>query len=134
MKILLICAAAVVLSSCGSAKTYSEDTSVASEPQVQVIETREHRGKLFKDGKYEASAEGYMGAITVEVRVRDGFVDRIRVLEHQESTGIVADAFANLERSVLDAQSTNVDVVAGATESCNGYLEAVGKALERAEQ
>ena len=82
-----------------------------------------------KDGTYKGSANGYGGKVTVNVTVRKKTMTAIDIVSAPGET----DSFFNRAKGVIDemltAQSTDVDVVSGATYSSNGIIGAVKNAL-----
>ena len=84
----------------------------------------------FTDGTYEGVGAGYMGDIKVSVEVKDGKITTIDVLEQAETEGLGDVAIEEVSQKIIDAQSTEVEAVSGATGSSNGTMEAVKNALE----
>ncbi len=83
---------------------------------------------------YTGSGQGYDSTITVEVTVADGEIAAINVVEAADTPGLSDNAFEEIIASVLANQSVEgVDVVAGATGSSNGILEAISSALSEVE-
>ena len=82
-----------------------------------------------KDGTYKGSANGYGGKVTVNVTVSKKTMTAIDVVSAPGET----DSFFQRAKGVIDemltAQSTDVDVVSGATYSSNGIIGAVRNAL-----
>lgn len=82
-----------------------------------------------KDGTYKGSANGYGGKVTVNVTVSKKTMTAIDVASAPGET----DSFFQRAKGVIDkmltAQSTDVDVVSGATYSSNGIIGAVKNAL-----
>ena len=82
-----------------------------------------------KDGTYKGSANGYGGKVTVNVTVSKKTMTAIDVVSAPGDT----DSFFQRAKGVIDemltAQSTDVDVVSGATYSSNGIIGAVKNAL-----
>ncbi|MBQ8082364.1 MAG: FAD-binding protein, partial [Clostridia bacterium] len=89
--------------------------------------------ELPADGVYTGSGAGLNGAVKVEVTVADGKLTDVKVVEHSETPGISDPAIAQLPQAIVDAQSADVDVVAGATFTSNGIKEAVKAALGESE-
>ena len=85
--------------------------------------------EMIEDGTYEGEGEGYGGPIKVSVTVLDGMVTDIQVLEHSETAGISDPAIAEMPAAIVEAQTTEIDVVAGATYTSKGIMEAVENAL-----
>ena len=83
----------------------------------------------WEDGTYTGSANGMNGAVKVSVTVAGGKITEVKVLEHQETAGISDPAIADVPQAIIDAQSTEVEAVSGATMTSNAIKEAVAKAL-----
>ena len=58
-------------------------------------------------------------------------IANIEVLSHGETAGISDPAFNTIPQAIIDAQSTEVDVVANATYTSNGLMAAVQDALSK---
>lgn len=84
------------------------------------------------DGTYTGEGQGRNGTITVEVTVKAGKLDAVKVVKHTETVGISDAAISNFPKAIVDAQSTAVDAVAGATMTSNGIRAAVAQAIEKA--
>lgn len=82
-----------------------------------------------KDGTYKGSANGYGGKVTVNVTVSKKTMTAIDIVSAPGET----DSFFQRAKGVIDemltAQSTDVDVMSGATYSSNGIIGAVKNAL-----
>lgn len=87
---------------------------------------------VWKDGTYEGEATGYGGPIKVSVVVSGGKVTSIGVLSHTGEDDAYYSMAEAVIPAVIDAQSTAVDTVSGATFSSNGILGAVDDALGKA--
>ncbi|MDO9533986.1 MAG: FMN-binding protein [Bacillota bacterium] len=72
-------------------------------------------GQGFKEGS----------PIKVEVTLEEGKITAIEILEHEETAGISDPAFEKIPQAIIDAQSTNVDAVSGATKTSEGIKAAV---------
>ncbi len=84
----------------------------------------------YTDGTFPGKGAGLMGPIEVSVVVEGGKITKVDVVSHTETAGISDPAFAAIPDAIVQAQSYEVDVVAGATMSSNGIMEAVKNALE----
>ena len=87
-------------------------------------------GKL-KDGKYEGSGVGFKSTIKVEVEVKGGKIESIKVIENGDDHDYFEKA-KTLMQSIISKQTTKVDSVSGATFSSNGIKSAVRSALKKA--
>lgn len=85
----------------------------------------------YKDGTYTGTAQGFVGPITVKVTVSGGKVTAITVTSSTDNEPYLSNAKGVINK-ILNSQSTNVDVVSGATYSSNGIIGAVRNALSKA--
>ena len=89
----------------------------------------------FKAGTYEGEAVGFGGdknPIKVKVTLSDEGIDAIEYTADGETPTVGGAALPDLVDSVIAAQSTKIDAVAGATVTSNGFFEAVNNALKKA--
>ncbi|HHT44020.1 MAG TPA: FMN-binding protein [Fastidiosipila sp.] len=77
-------------------------------------------------------AEGFGGTLQVEVTRVDGVIKSIEVT-HAETAGIGDTAIDQLVDLIIENNSTDVDIVGGATASSKALIEAVDNALASAE-
>ncbi len=85
-----------------------------------------------KDGTYTSTTAGHNGELTVEVIVKDGKIESVKVTEHAE-TPVVSDlAISDVPVKIVETQSLNVDTVSGATVSSKAILTAVEECLKEA--
>ncbi|SHJ41393.1 FMN-binding domain-containing protein [Geosporobacter subterraneus DSM 17957] len=84
----------------------------------------------YKNGTYKGSGEGNEGPVKVQVTVVNGYLDQIIVLSHEDTENLAQNAFKHLSKVMIEQQSTDVDVVAGATASSQGFIHAVKNALK----
>lgn len=83
----------------------------------------------FTDGEYEGVGEGFAGDIKVKVKVENGKITEIDLLEIQDTAGIGDKGAEETIKKIIETQSTEVDVHSGATISSKGTMEAVEVAL-----
>ena len=106
----------------GQAKTTSSDTS------ANIVT---FSGAQLKDGVYQGTADGYKGAITVAVTVKNGQVTAIDVISKSDTDRYFDEAKSLLDK-IIGQQSLEVDAVSGATFSSAGLINAVYRALQNA--
>lgn len=88
-------------------------------------------GTVLMANTTTGTGEGYNGDIIVEV-TRDGdTITAIEVIEHSDTPRIAKRAISNVTEAIIEAQSADVDTMAGATYTSKGIIEAVGKALSK---
>jgi uncharacterized protein with FMN-binding domain len=82
------------------------------------------------DGVYEGSATIWPVKAVVKVAVENRRIARIDILEHRTMLGGPAEEV--IPAKIIEKQSTDVDVVSGATMSSNAIMDAVQLAIEGA--
>lgn len=107
-----------------------ESTAATAETTKKNTTKKGKKGAIdVKDGTYKGSANGYGGKVTVNVTVSKKTMTAIDVVSAPGET----DSFFQRAKGVIDemltAQSTDVDVMSGATYSSNGIIGAVKNAL-----
>lgn len=83
----------------------------------------------LQDGVFSGSAMGMGGELSVEVIIEDGAIKAIDVTSQKETPGISDPALEKVPAAILEAQSTAVDSVSGATVTSGAIKEAVDAAL-----
>lgn len=83
------------------------------------------------DGTYTGEGNGFKSTISVEVVVEDGKIAAINILSQDETPVLSDAAFDAIPQAIIEAQSTDVDVVTGATGTSKGIIEAVNNALSK---
>ncbi len=96
-----------------------------------VVEETPAVEETLADNEYIGEAEGFGGTIKVKVTMDGDKIANIEVLSHGETAGISDPAFNTIPQAIIDAQSTEVDVVANATYTSNGIMAAVNDALSK---
>lgn len=89
----------------------------------------EVRGVAYTDGTYEATVEGRNAPITVEVTITDGEIADVAVLEHEETEDLAEPALEEVPAAIVENNSTDVEVVSGATVTSEAIMAAVDEAL-----
>ena len=88
----------------------------------------------YADGTYNGEAQGYGGTVSVAVTIQDGAITDVAIVSAKQEDAAYFDAAKGVIDEILEAQTTAVDTVSGATFSSNGILHAVADALGKAEQ
>lgn len=87
----------------------------------------------YKEGIYYGTAEGYNGEIEVAVVLQDKSIKAVLVTKNHDDEKFFNRAM-DVVKNIMKKQSTDVDVVSGATYSSNGLINAVKNALKEAEK
>lgn len=89
---------------------------------------------VYKTGNYEEEADGRNGKVRISVSIdEDGKIQRIDVLEHNETWDIMNNVSSQLGQQIIKNQNADIDILSGATQTSTAYLEAVQKALDEAQ-
>ncbi|MDO5425420.1 MAG: FMN-binding protein [Eubacteriales bacterium] len=122
------------------AETGVSATEIVASAETAALETAdvEEGGEAgtqegaWKDGVWEGEGKGFLGTVRVEVTVAGGRIEEVKVTGYEDDPDYFVSAGAKIPKAVVEAQSTQVDAVSGATYSSKGILEAVEDALEKA--
>ncbi|ALB45279.1 FMN-binding protein [Clostridium beijerinckii] len=110
---------------------YRQQTNIKSEEAVVKEETTApKKGEADNSVYYVGNSAGYKGNIKVKVGVSDGKITKVSVLEQQDDWDYYSKAKKGVINEILEKQSTDVDVVSGATYSSKGIIGAVKDSLE----
>jgi uncharacterized protein with FMN-binding domain len=77
----------------------------------------------------EGTAKGFGGDVKVTVTVNGDDIVEVVAVGENETPGIGSNAIEQIPAKIAEADSTKVDVVAGATLTSNAIIEAVNNAL-----
>ena len=114
ISLALACSLVLGLTACGN----KPEPTPTPEPDPQ-----------FEDGTYTGSANGMNGPVQVSVTVSNGKITEVNVTGHQETAGISDPAIEQVPQAIVNAQTTDVDAVSGATMTSEAIKEATAKAL-----
>lgn len=123
----------------GSSSTISSTstgtgTSGASDPPNTPGTSNTH----YKDGTYTGTvADAQWGNVQVQVEIQNGKMTNITFLqypnERERSVMINSQADPELISEAISAQSATVDVVTGATDSSEAFMQSLADALSQAQ-
>jgi uncharacterized protein with FMN-binding domain len=85
----------------------------------------EEKGVLIGEGI------GMGGKLVVKVKMDGNTISSVEVVSDHETTGISEKALVEIPQEIVQNQSTNVDVVSGATMTSKGIMSAVEDALSK---
>lgn len=86
----------------------------------------------FKAGTYTASAKGMGGDVKVSVTFSATDIVSVKVDQHNETPGVGDAAIKTIPGKIVQGQTLNVDVVAGASISSKAILAAVEECVKKA--
>ena len=82
---------------------------------------------------FTASADGFGGPVSVSVTVKDGKITDVTAQGDSETQGVGSNAIEQLPGKIVEAQSADVDTIAGCTITSNAVISAAKAALAQAE-
>lgn len=114
----------------GSGKTPLQNTD---NNQLTITQT----SPMYKDGSYTGDvADAFYGNIQVQAMFQNGKIIDIQFLQYpndsQTSTEINTRAIPSLKQEAIQAQSAQVDIVSGATQSSQAFIQSLQSALKKA--
>lgn len=111
--------------------TSNEDNDISSTSD-SVMTSTTSSDPLYSDGVYSGVGDGFRGPIYVDVTIENDVIINVEVTEHQDDRKWYNKAYDTIKSRIIDSQSTDVDLVSGATYSSEGIRDAVADALEKA--
>lgn len=101
--------------------------------QIQSEEAGGDTAGSYKDGSYEGTATGFGGDITVKVTVDSGKITAVDIVSAEKEDGAYLTMAEDIIPKIIDAQTSEVDTISGATFSSTGIKNATAQALESAQ-
>ena len=86
----------------------------------------------LNENEYIGTGNGIGGPVKVKVKIEEGKMTAIEIIEQNETIGIGDKAIEALPKKILEAQSTDIETVSGATVTSKAIIEAVKDALAQA--
>lgn len=102
----------------------------AQQPEAYRAEETQQEVTLG-EGEYMGSAVG-MALLTLKIKVENGKLADIEIISETETKALGDIAISKMTERILEAQSTDVDTVSGATLTSNAMIAAVNQAMEAA--
>jgi uncharacterized protein with FMN-binding domain len=92
----------------------------------------------YRDGQYTGpAANAYYGYIQVKATIRGGQIADVQFLQYpgdrDTSRQINTQAMPYLKQEAIQAQSAHVDIISGATDSSQAFIESLTAALAKAQ-
>ncbi|NLC96063.1 MAG: FMN-binding protein [Erysipelotrichaceae bacterium] len=118
ISLFIILLVSISLTACGSTDSANDST--------------ESNDSKYTAGTYSETVSGHNGDITVDVTFSDSAITDITIVEAEETEGLGDTALETVSEAIIEAQSTDVDTVSGATVSSEALIEAVNSAITNA--
>ncbi|HHT73171.1 MAG TPA: FMN-binding protein [Firmicutes bacterium] len=120
---------AVVQSQSAEVDTVSGATYTSQGFKAAAQQALDKASGNLPDGEYIGSADGFNGPITVSVTMGGGAITAVEVTDHNDTPFIADGAIETLTKAIVANQSSEVDVVSGATYTSRGVMNAVKDAV-----
>jgi uncharacterized protein with FMN-binding domain len=94
-------------------------------------------GALYKDGTYTGSvADAQWGVVQVQAVIKDGKITKVQFLQYPDdrNRSIEINGYADpqLVSEAIQSQSAQVDIVTGATDTSEAFIQSLSDALSQA--
>jgi uncharacterized protein with FMN-binding domain len=92
----------------------------------------------YKDGTYTGTvADAFYGNVQVQATIAGGKITTVKFLSYpndqDNSVRINQQAIPYLQQEAIQAQSAQVDIVSGATDTSSAFIQSLGAALQKAQ-
>lgn len=104
----------------------------ASEATSEPAGTPEAEVGIYTAGVYPVTAKGNGGNIEIEVTFTESEMTDIKIISQNETEGLSDEVFEKMPAAILEAQSTEVESVSGASVSSEAIIKAVDQAIAMA--
>lgn len=113
---MMVMSASLLLAACGNNDApESDDNGGTEEAQTETL---------------TGQAQGFGGVITVTVTKDGDTITKVEVDAPDESEGVADPAIEEIPEAIVEANSTDIDTVSGATYTSQGIIDAVNNALD----
>lgn len=86
----------------------------------------------YTPGTYTGEAQGFGGTVSVTITVDKNKITDVKVVGDKETPSVGGAHLEELAAAIKEKQSSEIDVVTGATVTSNGVIQAAAKAIEAA--
>jgi len=130
---------AIVANTPGDASSSSSSAMTNSSTETTVTSSATHTpGSLYRDGSYTGSVDdAQWGFVQVKAIITNGKITDVKFLQYpndrERSIYINSIADPQLTSEAIQAQSANVDIVTGATDSSLAFIQSLTDALSQAQ-
>ncbi len=116
---------------------YKPNLTIAKTPTTSIPKQAIKKSSLYKDGTYTGNVENvYYGNVQIEIAISQGKISNINVLQYPNdnptSSYISTQAISLLKQEVIQSQSSNVNIISGASYVSQGFIQSIGSALKKA--
>lgn len=128
----LICVVGLILGYNSVLQVRAKDEEIARlQAQAQSKKDEKSSASSENDGVYRGEAEGFGGDIIVDVTIKNAEISDIELVSAEGEDTSYLNMAETIIPEIIEEQSTDVDVISGATFSSTGIKNAVQNALEK---
>jgi len=115
----------------------TSNTNTGSNLSLASTSSTGQTSTTYKDGTYTGSTEdAYYGSVQVQATVSNGKISNVQFLQYptdrRTSQMINSQATSMLSSEAIQAQSANVNIVSGATDTSLAFIQSLTVALQNA--
>lgn len=110
----------------------SSTNNLSNTNKAGSVSTPNTKTSKYKNGTYTGVGHGFRPGLTVSVKVNSDKITNIQIIAINDTPRYYTDPENAIPSEIIQAQSTKVDGVSGATRSSNGIKMAVEDALSQA--
>lgn len=96
------------------------------------LEACKSKEKLYIPGEYIGAGEGHHGPIKVKITTNEYNILSIQVIEEYEMPELAVIVYEEIPKKVIKSNNPDVDVVAGASYTSVGLIDAIKDGLSKA--
>ena len=113
-------------------------TSTATPGATPTPGTTSTSGSTYKNGTYTGNlADAQWGLVQIKTVIQNGKITSVQFLQYpnERSRSVEINSYADpiLVNEAIQAQSANVDVVSGATDTSEAFIQSLSNALSQAQ-
>ncbi len=129
---LLLCLLMVFATACAADTTADDEPTQAPEVTPVEDDAQGEAAGTYTPGTYTATAQGFGGEVTVTITVDAETITDCTAEGPSETSGIGSMAIEQLPGDIVEANSVEVDAIAGCTFTSEAVLQAASEALNQA--
>lgn len=130
--LMMAAAMAASVTACQSKPAETSAPATTAAPATQAETTKAAAEAVYTAGTYSASEQGFGGPVKVTITVSESEITDVAIEGGSETPTIGGAALDTLKQSILDAQSGEIDAVAGASITSGAVQKAVASAISQA--
>lgn len=114
--------------------TVLAQSGLATSSSTSVSTSINNDSQKYTDGTYTGTGTGFRGATTeMSVTIKDNIITNVETVSHGDTPRFYEGVESSMISDIMSAQSTTVDTISGSTYSCDGIINAVQDALDKAQ-